>query len=56
MRNGTSLTYIIKKISYSDSEEFYSSNNGNLHKIRIKERKEFIPYVKHFIEVDAVAD
>jgi len=30
--------------SYSDSEEFYNSNNGNLHKMRIKGRKEFIPY------------
>ena len=37
------LTRIIK-ISYSDSEEFYNSNNGNLHKMRIKGRKEFIPY------------
>ena len=37
------LTRIIKK-SYSDSEEFYNSNNGNLHKMRIKGRKEFIPY------------
>ncbi len=43
MWNGISLTCIIK-ISYSDSEEFYNSKNGNLHKMRIKGRKEFIPY------------
>jgi len=42
--------------SYSDSEEFYNSNNGNLHKMRIKGRKEFIPYIKNFIKIDAVAD
>ena len=36
------LSYYRK--SYSGSEEFYNSNNGNLHKMRIKGRKEFIPY------------
>ena len=36
------LSYYRK--SYSDPEEFYNSNNGNWHKMRIKGRKEFIPY------------
>ena len=36
------LTYYRK--SYSDAEEFYNSNNGHTHKMRIKGRKEFIPY------------
>jgi len=36
------LSYYRK--SYSDSEEFYNSNNGHTHKMRIKGRKEFIPY------------
>ena len=36
------LSYYRK--SYSGSEEFYNRNNGNLHKMRIKGRKEFIPY------------
>lgn len=34
----------IIKLSYSDYEEFYNSNNGKSHKMRIKGRKEFIPY------------
>ena len=38
------ITSSFIRISYSDSEEFYNSNNGDLHKMRIKGRKEFIPY------------
>ena len=36
------LSYYRK--SYSGSDEFYNSNNGHTHKMRIKGRKEFIPY------------